>query len=663
MAGARLLISQCLNPETANVFSPRRFAGWAAILTVLFWLTECVCGLPFSISGFAWAAAQGDVSVRSLVEKESVSVGEPFALQIRLQGSDIAPGTAQPDLSGITDFSVEYLGGQSNNSSSITIVNGKMTRVESNGYVYSYRLTPTRTGKFEIPAIAVPLDAGRTKVLRTQPISITVTEPETTEDFHLELKFSKTDFYVGEPVVLTLVWYLGKDVESVTFNLPFLKDESFAFVDPKVDQAPGKQYFQIETGGARVIAERGTAIHNGREFTTLSFSKVLLAKRPGIYVTPESTVSCRALVGYSRRQQRRSPFDNFFDDDFFNPGKRGVYKTFVSCAAPLQLTVHALPEEGKPPGFTGLVGHFQVEASAAPLDVNIGDPITLEISVSGSPYLDNVSIPPLTDLPEFEKDFKIPEEMASGTTKGNARLFTQTLRPRSADVKTIPPIEIPYFNPDSCRYETARTSPIALAVKPAKVLTSADVEGKPEEATLRKSELENWSQGIAYNYEGPEVLEEQVYRISSVVRSPLWLSTVLAPILAFLALLTFTTIRRRRLADPDRLKSRKAFARFKKRVNSIGRDRLGSGSACSDLLAAVRIYFGDKLKCNSSALTFADVEERLKETGADAVLMERMKDLFRACEEGTYGSTSPGRPADALVKEAVEVIGALDRVA
>jgi len=56
-----------------------------------------------------------------------------------------------------------------------------------------------------------------------------VAEPEATDDFHLELKFSKTNFYVGEPVILTVVWYLGKDVESVTLNVPILQDEAFAF--------------------------------------------------------------------------------------------------------------------------------------------------------------------------------------------------------------------------------------------------------------------------------------------------------------------------------------------------------------------------------------------------------------------------------------------------
>ena len=377
-------------------------------------------------------------------------MGEPFLLQIRVEGSDIAPGTDQPDMSGVADFAVEFLGGQSNNSSSITIINGKMSKVESYGYVYSYRLTPKKVGRFEIPSITVPIDAGKSKTLRTKPITISVAEPEATDDFHLELKFSKTNFYVGEPVILTVVWYLGKDVESVTFNLPILQDEAFTFLDPKADQDPRKQYFQIQIGGANVLAEKGTGVYNGREYTTLSFRKVLFARKPGSFETPEATVSCKALVGYSARQQRRSPFDGFFDDDFFNPGRKGLYKTFVTRSHPVVLTALALPEEGKPAGFAGWVGRFQVEASASPTEVSIGDPVTLTVSVSGSEYLDHVELPALARDPEIEKDFKIPEEMAAGVVRGDVKQFTQTLRPKSADVKAIPPIKSPLLQ-SRCR--------------------------------------------------------------------------------------------------------------------------------------------------------------------------------------------------------------------
>jgi hypothetical protein len=635
-----------------------------AALSFVVPVLQCFCpaiGLPLSTCGVAWAAAEGGVSVQAQVEKDSVSVGEPFVLQIRVEGGDIAPGTEQPDVSGLRDFAVEVLGGRNNNSSSITIINGKVNKIESHGYVYSYRLTPRKTGELEIPPIAVPLDEHKSKIVTTQPITIKVGEPEATDDFHLELKFSKTNFYIGEPVVLTVVWYLGKDVESVTFNLPILQDQAFSFLDPKADQEPRKQYFQIPIGGTNILAEKGTGIHNGREYTTFSFRKVLFARKPGSFEAPEATVSCKALVGYSRQQKRRSPLDGFFDDDFFNSARKGVYKTVVARAHPVILTALALPEDGRPPGFSGWVGRFHLGSSANPTEVSVGDPITLTLTVSGSDYLDNVELPLLARDPQLEKDFKIPDEMAAGITRGDVKQFTQTLRPRSAEVKAIPPIKISYFDPDARRYEIAESNPIALTVKPARVLTSADVEGKAGGTAVKKSELENWSQGIAHNYEGPEVLERQAYRVSSIVRSPLWLALTFAPLLSFAALLVYIKVRQRHLADPGRLRSGKASVRFKQRVASIGTEGLRDSRACAALLDAIRNYLGDRLGSAGSAQTFADVAGKLEEKGITVQLAERLRDLFDACERGSYGGLELHKPVDDLVREAIDVVRLLNR--
>ena len=251
-------------------------------MLALAWGLGCVGGASPTACAAVWAASEGGVSARAILETNAVSVGEPFVLQVRLEGGDVAPGTEPPDMSGITDFTVDYLGGQSNNSSSVTIVNGNVSKVETFGYVYSYRLTPKKTGEFTIPSIAVPLDAAKSKILHTQVVPVRVTEPEATDDFHLELRYSKTSFYLGEPVLLTVVWYLGRDVESVAFNVPILQDETFVVVDPKMDQDPRKQYFQIPMGSGRLLAEKGSGTYRGRQYTTLSFSKVLFAKRPEI---------------------------------------------------------------------------------------------------------------------------------------------------------------------------------------------------------------------------------------------------------------------------------------------------------------------------------------------------------------------------------------------
>ena len=647
--------------DTAHRGTLPTFTLWTICFALSLFCSRGPHGFALSGCGSAWAAGKEGIAVQTLLERDSVSLGEPFMFQIRLDGADVPTGTALPDTSGISDFTVEYLGGQRNNSSSVTIINNKVNKVESFGYVYSYRLTPGKLGKLEIPSIPVPIDSSGSNILHTRPVAIHVTEPESSEDFHFQVKYSKTTFYVGEPVVVTFTWYLGKDVESASFNLPLFQDEAFSFADPKDSQDPGKQYLQIQAGNTRLVAEKGTGVLNGRTFATLSFSKVLFAKRPGNFHTPEATVSCKALLGYARRPQGRNPFDSFFDDDFFNPGKRRLFKSFVSRTAPVTLTVLALPEEGKPPGFFGLVGPFQVEASANPTDVSIGDPITLQLSFSGPAYLDNVEIPPLAGNAELEKDFKIPEEMATGVIQGDAKLFTQTLRPKNADVKAIPPMDFPCFNPESGRYEIVRTKAIPLTVKATRVLTSADVEGKSGEVLFKKNELQNWSKGIAYNYEGPEVLTREVYRISDIASSPLWLAVVLIPFFGFSVLFGAIRIRQRRLADPDRGKAQKARSRFERKVSTLVKENTGDFNGYSRLLSAVRTYLSERLKHEGPALAYADFAEELDAREVDAALLDRLWQLFDTCERETYGGAGLSKHLDELVTEAVDIVRNLDR--
>ena len=55
--------------------------------------------------------------------------------------------------------------------------------------------------------------------------------------------------------------------------------------------------------------------------------------------------------------------------------------------------------------------------------------------------------------------------------------------------------------------------------------------------------VEDWAQGIAHNYTGPELLRDQRYGFRTWLRSPAWAVVVLVPPLLFLATLTVTTSR------------------------------------------------------------------------------------------------------------------------
>ena len=105
-----------------------------------------------------------------------------------------------------------------------------MTKNEKKGYVFSYHLTPERTGTIAIPSIEIRSGSDTAK---TNPLVIVSRKPVETDHFKLKLTLSKDTCYVGEPIILTVTWYIGKNVNNISFNLPVLYDIRFDFADPE----------------------------------------------------------------------------------------------------------------------------------------------------------------------------------------------------------------------------------------------------------------------------------------------------------------------------------------------------------------------------------------------------------------------------------------------
>jgi hypothetical protein len=132
----------------------------------------------------------------------------------------------------------------------------------------------------------------------------------------------------------------------------------------------------------------------------------------------------------------------------------------VASAPPLVLEIRALPEEGRPSGFTGAVGAFTVSARAEPRDLVEGETLRVTLEVRGSGSLGDFE-PPRPEWPGFT---------CLGTLAGGppeARTITYELRPESSAVREVPAIELPYFRPaPEPRYELARTGAIPILVRP-----------------------------------------------------------------------------------------------------------------------------------------------------------------------------------------------------
>ena len=591
------------------------------------------------------ASVVAAVSVKTAVERTEVFLGESFILQIQVEGHD-AP--QEPDLSKIGDFDVQSLGGQQNSSSSITIIDGQVTKDIRRGFIFNYRLTPKRVGATVIPAVEV---VAGDQTLRTQPVPIRVVTPTDVEDFKLRLELTTTTCYVGQPLLLTVTWYIAKDVEGFQFSLPVLGDERFTFGDVETPINPDEKhlYLRIPLGGREVIGKKGRGSLDGKEYMTLRFQKVLIPNRAGHIEIPQSTVVCNAVMGY--KQRPLYPY-SIFDDDLFR-GKRthAILRKIVIPSNKPVLTVLDLPREGRPSHFTGLVGIYRLEAEATPREVRVGDPITLTVRVAGPDYLDNVELPPLQAQRQLAGDFKIPVERAAGKVEGRAKVFTQTLRAKHAEVRMIPPIELPYFDARSGKYAVARTKEIPLSVSSTRVLTAQDAEGHalPRE---RKSELETWAAGIAHNYEDLSVLKDQAHGPAVWARSPVWIAVIGLPPLAYLILLALVSATRARRADPDALRSRRAYGELAKRLNRARREETEDRiQTLGMVLDAMRYYLGDKLRLSPGAVTFNDVRGMLLQRGIPADTVTLWERLFDECETSRYAGSAVSTQSEGDVIE------------
>jgi hypothetical protein len=573
------------------------------------------------------------LSVQLSVEKKEVFVGEPFTMQIEVSGSE---KPEPPDLSCISGFTVEDMGSSRNSQDSIFIFNGKVTRQVRLGYIFRYRLTAQKEGVFTIPPITIRAEG---KEVQTMPVQITVRKPTRTLNFKLKQELSKTRCYAGEPVILTITLFIAQEVRAVDIRVPdYAGRDEFYVTDAKKG---GGNMVQIMVNGQVATAERGEVFMEGRNWTTVTLRKVLICKKSGVIELEAPIAVLEALAGY---QKRRSIFDSVFDsmlDDDFPFGRQKVYTRVVVGAEPLKLQVENIPEAGRPRNFAGHVGRYKIETSATPTEVAVGDPITLRIEVSGPEYLEHVNFPPLENQEELARDFKIPREIGAGVIEGNKKVFTQTIRALREDVKEIPPIELPYFDTEEGKFAVARSKPIPLKVRGTRVITAADAETLS--MTTAGNEPEVWTKGICHNYEDMTVLENQDFNPWNLLGSVSGIALVVMPPFWYFVLLVVVVTIQRRKADPWTFQSRRAYRELVRKLRSIRRADVDVVAICELIHEAIRDYLGAKLRLSSGALTFADVENKLKELGVSSDIIDSVAEIFRWCESGRYAGLAGGK--------------------
>ncbi|MGM0574195.1 MAG: BatD family protein [Myxococcota bacterium] len=568
--------------------------------------------LVAAASSAAWAE---EASVEVEVDRTALSLDEDLEAEITMSGSyDRYDG---PDLDGF-----EVLG--RSRSQQIQIINGRMTRRQ----VLSLSLRPKRAGELTLGVVTL-FDEGR-EVARSRPVTVTVREPqlppatsadeardladEAREDLFLHAETARNAYYVGEPFVAA--WRL--------YFRPRVRVQSAEVVTrPSLEGLLGEELLEPDVR-PRV---RETTIR-GRRFRWVPRSvRLLTGLEPGEATIDSMAVRVTAgsFVRTTRRTIRSQPF---------------------------KVDILPLPEEGRPAVFReGNIGRLQMSVSLTdsdgrePTQVETGERLMLEVSISGSGALVSVKPPVLEGGEQFEvqplsstSEDRI-EKDASGMH--GRRTFQFILVPREPGEHPAPTVRFAYFDPERAGYRTLSWTGDPLTVRGqalpeggASPLAGEDIGPTIDAHTLRQ------------------------HGRSRLAGTPLFWALVGLPLLLwFLAEARFR-LRRRREQNPLARRAKGAHGNARKRLR-VARQVMSEGLVKDFYGQVSRVltgYLEERANLPAVGMTHEEIRQAGVEAGYPKELMDEVVVELENCD---FARFAPSGSAEEQMRESLGRVEAL----
>ncbi|MBS2033426.1 protein BatD [bacterium] len=394
----------------------------------------------------AWAQGVEWVAALSTTR---CNVGEQVMLELRLSGASSDP--LEPRVPDIAGISMEFAGASKN----VSMING----VTSSQSTYTYVLTPTQQGSLTVPPISISVDghtytseplklqvgvsSGQTSPGPPPPgfppgqspwggpqdqLPVTPASPEA-QPVLVECEVSNTHPYVGELVVYTFRFlHRVQLVGGVNFEPP-----------------PPTGLLREDLGQSQSQVTRNGVAYAQSEVRTAFFPT-----SPGPLTIAPTRLSCQVAP-------------DFLDRNFTMVGD-GVREM---ATQPIELQVLPLPTEGRPPSFNGAVGrNFELKASLSKTEIKAGEPVKLQVSISGDEHPDLLLDPALPAWPgvrSYSSDASaLPYEKPNFRA---TKTFKIPLVPQQAGQFQLSDLSWSYFDPSARRYVTLTASPMVLKVE------------------------------------------------------------------------------------------------------------------------------------------------------------------------------------------------------
>jgi len=564
-----------------------------------------------------------EISVEATVNTATVELGSSFRLTITINGAE-APPLQLPKVDGLE---VRYLGP----STKISLINGKMSR--STGLMFT--AIPLKTGSLQIPAITIPLSG---KDYTTAAIDITVVDsgklqspPASNPNVSAALQDKifivlsspsqgepngKKEVYFSEPIPISLKLFIS-DLAVKNVQYPTIKAEGFT----------------IEPFGE---PDRGHQVMGGISYQILEFKTFIYPTRAGDLSLGPAKLGANIIIQSSRGANRNT--GGLFDDDVFDEFMgRFETKTIMLESADLGIKVLPMPQEGQPEYFSGGVGKYNFNMTVSPIEVKVGDPLTVRMRISGDGNLKVIEMPALKD----SKDFKVYDPKI--TEQNGEKTLEQVVIPKSEQVKELPAVDFNYFDTTEKKYFTITKGPFPLVVSPLPKEEESKVVGlSAAVASVVLDQSEELGKDIHFIKENAGTLQK---RGDAIYARGGFIVVMVFAFLAWAGLLANYFFRRRlrtdhrlvrRLQAPRQAKAGLAQAAAFLEKNDVSRGESNGRNFCDTLFRTLQEYFGNKFHVPQSTVTVAVIAGHMK-IGNDKIL-DDLRQIFSECELVRFAS-------------------------
>jgi hypothetical protein len=414
------------------------------------------------------------------------------------------------------------------------------------------------------------------------------------QEMFLHVVADKREVYVGEQVTVT--WLIYTRSEILKFEP---KPPSLTGLWPEILYEPDAYFTYHETtvGGAPYVV---------------------------------AIVSKRALFPTQAGRLEVKPFRAKVASLSSSPGHS---QNLASRAVTIR--VKPLPP-GAPPGFDPTyVGSFQVDSSVDRNQIEASESLTLVVKVSGQGAIRRTEAPKLA-FPGFSfrapRDTQDSVDVSTGVVRGE-RVYRYWTTPEQGGSLTIPPIQLPYFDPHSGSYKVASSRPIPILVRGDPGKLARPVEGDGRDNLIQRD--------IRLLHEGDAIASRAMPRL---YRSRwFWILAALPP-LVFALVLVVDRVRQQLKKETPRSRLRRARGRARKRFRVAEIHLRGNRPAkfFGELARVLYDHIEERLGRPVQSMTRDELRRCLADKGFDQSTIMQIDQSLEAFDFARFAPTAAG---------------------